>query len=237
MISFVTHVRDQPLILNEHLKIWDSFPDEILSRLEFVLIDDFSNPRVMPFVSRMRPYLTLLRSFDSMPWNYGIKNLGAQEAKYDWILETTVDHILTQKAAEQILELPLERGKYYRFMRCNPDEGADPRYSDRPHLATLLVNRDDLFSLGGFDEDFSGHYGHEDGFLKHCLHRRGIEEILCQDIVMRNHSGSTTISDADFLTSGWERDLDRNNALFEKKKAGEPCASSPIVRFAWERVR
>ena len=181
-----------------------------------------------------RPYLKVLLSRDQMPWNYGIKNLLAQEAKYDWVLETNIDHLLTLPCALQLLELNLERHKYYRPLRYNFNEGDDSRWSGKPHIGTLLIHKDDLWSVGGYDEDFSGHYGHEDGFLKHCLAANGVEEVLLPSVVLRNYSNGGEISDADFIQNPqWDRDLVRNNALFEKKKRGKPRASKPLIRFAW----
>lgn len=231
MISFATHVRDQPEILKRHIEEWDTFGDDVLSQLEFIIVDDCPTQHA---VEINRPYLNILRSHDPMPWNYGIKNLLAQEAKYDWVLETNIDHLLTLGSACQLLDMSLERGKYYRPWRHNPFEGDDSRWSDRPHVGTLLIHKEDLWSVGGYDEDFSGHYGHEDGFLKHCLAANGIEEVILHDVFLRNYSNGGEISDADWINNPqWDRDLTRNNALFEEKKKGEPRASSPILRFAW----
>lgn len=231
MISFATHVRDQPDIFSRHIAEWDKFPQEVLDQLEFIVVDDCSTEHA---VEVQRPYLKVLLSRDQMPWNYGIKNLLAQEAKYDWVLETNIDHLLTLPCALQLLELNLERHKYYRPLRYNFNEGDDSRWSGKPHIGTLLIHKDDLWSVGGYDEDFSGHYGHEDGFLKHCLAANGVEEVLLPSVVLRNYSNGGEISDADFIQNPqWDRDLVRNNALFEKKKRGKPRASKPLIRFAW----
>ena len=234
MFSFVTHVRNQPQIVEEHLRVWDAFPDNVLSELEFVLIDDCSDEPVKV----RRPYLSVYRSNDDMEWNYGCKNLGAKQAKHGWVLLTNADHVLTLRAATGILlVVKPERGNFYRVKRCNPDVGTESRYNDRPHIGTLLIHRDDLFDVGGYDEDFCGHYGHDDTFLAHCLQWRGFREVTCKGVEMQNHSHSITVPDADFLDKPeWSRDLSRNNRLLAIKRRGLPRASSPLIRFSWEIV-
>lgn len=233
MISFVTHARNQPGIVAEHLRVWDAMPEGLRDQWEFVLIDDCSDPPV----SERRDYLTVLRSLDPMEWNYGVKNLGAREARHDWLLLTNVDHVLTTEAAIKIIGLQPSPGQVYRFARHNPDPGAEARYSQRRHIGTLLVHRRDLFAVGGYDEDFSGHYGHDDTFLAHCFRQQGYGEFVCDDIVLRNHSGSIVVPDADFLMKPeWSRDLTRNERLLARKRRGRPVASQPTVRFPWERV-
>lgn len=233
MISFVTHARNQPQIVAEHLRVWDALPEGLREQWEFVLVDDCSNPPI----NEQRDYLTLLRSRDPMLWNYGVKNLGAEQARNDWLLLTNVDHVLTTEAVIKITNLPLVPGRFLRFARCNPDAGARPKYSTTSHVGTLLIHRSDLFSVGGYDEDFSGYYGHDDTFLAHCLKHRGLKEVKCNDIVLRNYSGATSIPDADFLENPeWSRDLSRNEKLLHQKRQGRPHASSPRIRFDWERV-
>lgn len=228
MISFITHVRNQPQIVAEHLRVWDRLD----LQWEFVLIDDCSDKPLQ--ISR--PYLTILRSFDPMQWNYGVKNLGAQEAKYDWLLLTNADHVLTEEAARKIANLELLRKRVYKFMRFNPD-AKDGRYNDRPHIGTLLIHREDLYSVGGYDEDFSGEYGHDDTFLWECLERAGCEPVLCPDIKLRNYSGNHNIPDADFRDyPEWSRDLTRNREILKRKRLGQYSASQPTVRFKWSKV-
>lgn len=231
-VTFITHARNQPKILDEHFRVWNSLPKNFLKRWEFFLVDDHSDKRI----NALRPYLSLYRSHDPMEWNYGLKNLGMKYAKNDWLLLTNVDHVLTLKAIEKIDGLRGQRGMIYRLKRSNPDPNASVRYSDRSHIGTFLIHRQDLLSVGGYDEDFSGHYGHDDTWLTHCLKKKGYREVRL-NIRMINYSGSSIFSDADFLTKPqWNRDLTRNSALLQRKMQGKPRANPPILRFQWSQV-
>ena len=231
MISFITHVRNQPEIVAEHLRIWDSLAEDIVKHWELVLVDDCSDEPL----NIDRPYLTIVRSLDPMQWNYGVKNLGALKAANDWLLLTNADHVITEKSANQILNLNLNKETVHKFRRFNP-EFTDGRYNDRPHIGTLLINREDLFDVGGYDEDFCGEYGHDDTFLWDCLENAGYNIVLHEDIKIRNHSCGS-IADADFRSKPeWSRDLTRNREILNRKrKEAIFKASKPIVRFEWVR--
>ena len=234
MFSFITHVRNQPQAVAAQQALWHAQPTP---PVELILIDDCSSRELAP---RPCPPWRLARSIDPLVWNYGVKNLGAQLATRPWMLFTNVDHLLTPQVAWQINALlrtdPPSR-RYFRLWRKSNVPGAIARFSDRPHIGTILIHRDAFEAIGGYDEDFCGAYGHDDTFMQWCLQQQGFHENVRREIVMENISDSLSIPDADFrLRAEWPRDLKRNNALLAKKQRGAAKAAQPRVRFDWHLV-
>jgi hypothetical protein len=236
-ISVVYACYNQPLILRHHLDTWGTFPADLRARLEFVLVDDASAPplHVTPVAGLD---LKVLRVTQDIVWNYGAKNLAMSQARHPWALLSELDHLLTEEACRALLALPRDPRVVYRLRRRNHAEGADPRYSERPHPGTFFLARDTYWSVGGTDEDFSGHYGYDDIFLAECLRAAGCSFVLAEDAELRNYSGNHEIADADHsLDPAISHDLSRNRELFERKqRQGRMRAAPPILRFPWRAV-
>lgn len=236
MFSFITHFRNQPSIFQKHLEIWDGLPEGLRERWEFIAIDDCSDPPLLSFVGT-RPYLRMFRSLSPMEWNYGLKNLGAKQALGDWLMLTNADHVLSAEAMIKINSINLDPTCYYQFGRYQPELNEQSRYNKKSHIGTLMIHRAALAQVGGYDEDFSGHYGHDDTFLLHCLKTAKFKKAVFNDIKLRCFSQSREVPDADFVDKPqWSRDLKRNEKLLSRKLTGPPVANPPILRFKWEPV-
>lgn len=244
MFSFITHVRDQPNILATQLSNWERGLQHLetggmpkICWPELVLIDDYSTPAVDTFPDR-GAYI-LARSDAAMQWNYGVKNLGAHLARSQWLLFTNVDHMPEPAAMRAICEVILRSSPkiVHRFARYNPDKPAQSRYNTIPHIGTLLMHRSVFELVNGYDEDFSGRYGHDDTHMRDWLRAYDIEEQPHPDIAFRNFSGGT--GDADFLTQpAWSRDTAENaQLLFQKqdcmRRRPHDLPVGARVRFNW----
>lgn len=233
MFSFITHVRDQPAITKIHCEAWSPISRHVA---EFVLIDDYSQEPVR-LPPELRRQGRLARSLSPQCWNYGVKNLGAAIATYDWLLFTNADHVLPTPAIFSLAEFVRDRAhpnRVYRFDRRNSQAAADSTYNAKRHIGTLLIHRETFDIIGGYEEDFSGEYGYDDTFMRDCLQHHGFIEDR-GPVVMENYSGRTDIPDADFLNRPeWPRDLTRNTAILARKREeGQFRASQPLVRFPW----
>jgi hypothetical protein len=156
---------------------------------------------------------------EDIEWNIpGAKNLGFHVLD-GWILHLPIDHILTPDVHAQIDAMPKERGVVYCFASIY--EGVVEYVS--PH-DMILVHKEDFEAIGGFDEDFAGHYGYEDGlFWQMCCNRlKAVEHF---DIRVPWLPAGKTTND--------RRNSSRNLAIFNAKDKFH--MNTPRLRFRYHR--
>jgi hypothetical protein len=187
--------------LCRHIDAWRTYP-EIYKQI----IDDGSE--VPP-----KADVPIYRIEKDIPWNIpGARNLGAAVCPTEWILFCDTDQTFSKESIDAIIDTKLERGKFYSFMRHN-----------RPRTAgTMLVNRQDYWSVGGYDEDFAGHYGYNDPFLRALFYSAGIQEITLP-ILCTQHS-----ADCQLIRTP------NNEGLYQKKLRSD--RSRTYLRFPWKRI-
>jgi hypothetical protein len=157
----------------------------------------------------------------------GARNLGFHVAQTPWVLMADIDHVMTPEALERVTRLDLtDPNVVYSFSRRR----IDGVYGGEA-IINALLNRQRFFEIGGFDEDFSGHYGSEETFFEHCLKQHGLRHVRCQDIVLEWHPFSGA-------TSRLRRDRQFNRELFNKKMGllhqGQ-YKNGRLLRFSWSR--
>lgn len=162
-------------------------PEEVKSRLEFIVVDDCSPQD--PAVDVPRPdelgHLVgfgLYRLRKDIRWNWiACRNLAAKKAVGDWLLMTDIDHIVSLEALQFALSDEPDPGQIYRFSRVNAPD-LDPY---KPHPNTWLMTRDMFWEVGGYDERFSGFYGSDSEFRERCHLTIGGEAILRDEVIIR----------------------------------------------------
>ena len=221
-LTLITHVYNAQAGVDHHLRLWQQLDPKLRERLEFLIIDDCSSPPLSAEHSGLN--LRLLRVNDDIDWNMpGCRNLGAIQARADWLLYFDVDNITTEANIGRIVEaLPkLDRTRLYVFRRMQDGVEVDP------HINTFLVTRWGYFRAGGYDEDFAGHYGYEDVVFRN---------------MWRTHVGrETLLSDVSFDQLGWRtsdlnRDTQRNHALAQSRLAAGLPKPKGLLRFDWDEV-
>jgi hypothetical protein len=147
---------------------------------------------------------------DNIPWNQpGARNLGFQEAK-GWIVCADIDHLVTKENIEDILKLKKKKGTVYFLGR-----------EDVNSWNVFLIHKDDFEKIGGYDEDFSGHYGYDDiEFLWRCQKNLKVEER--KDIKVKVFAKESSTKDLN-------RDYSFNHNLLETK--------THIVKNQGKRIR
>lgn len=155
------------------------------------------------------------RVLDDIVWNVGgAVNLGFQESE-GWVIYADIDHLITKEIIDEIREWDLQEGTMYLFGR------KWIRDSD----ACFLIHKDDFENIGGYDEDFSGHYGYVDvEFMDRC--RKNLNVVERRDIKAEY-----------FEDEGveLERDEEFNKMLYELKKHNQTNEGKRI-RFSWEKI-
>jgi predicted glycosyltransferase involved in capsule biosynthesis len=197
-------------------------PAAIKNQTVFVLIDDASpNPISRPDVDLN---LTMARILQDIPWNQpGARNLGAYLADTEYLFFTDIDHEITVDALQKSIETIKDPNTIYRFKRI-----VNGRLL-YPHPCSFVISKQAFERIGGFDEDFSGHRGHDDTMFRMMSERHLKIDMI--DGVLNMHE--------DGLTTGLDRDHSRNTLLFQIKKqevVKGRYRNGRRLRFDWEIV-
>ncbi len=232
MINLVFLYYDNPQMLRLQLDCWNAYPAAMKTLPHILLIDDGSpHTRAADIVrqTKCRVPIQVFRIQEDIPWNFaGARNLGCHHAR-GWIYVSDIDTLLCPEDAHQLFAgAPLQREAFYLPKRIWLGSQAEAR----PGIVNLLFHKSKYLEIGGYDEDYAGHYGREETDYYNRL-RRVARKIPRNDVIIRVVSPNF-IPDAH--THGRLRDKTRNSALYEQKQAaGFPNPVNPL-RFTWERV-
>ena len=214
---------NQHSMLSKHFASWTQHPRD---SFEYILVDDCSPETITEECPNAN--LSIVRVNQDIPWNIaGARNLGFHLAKTEWVFCGDIDHVVTPEAAKQILALDLsDPNIVYKFRRISNPDG----YIGCEAIINILMNRNRFFEVGGYDEDFSGNYGKEETFFRHCLERHRLKLIQCDHISLDWHPKSGA-------THGLKRDKTINGKLFEEKMVSLKRGgykNGTILRFGWK---
>lgn len=174
----------QTEMLKKQVKEWQKYRDSV----KLVYVDDCSPaPLVKPEGTEA------YRVIDDIKWNQcGARNLGMSKQK-GWVLVLDMDYVVTKQNIHDIIALKPKKGTVYYFGR----EGEDISYT------LYLIHSDDFKKIGGYDEDFAGHYGWEDSLfnrrVKDALNREVHEKIKIRYYPGESSGGSDSQRNRDLL--------------------------------------
>ena len=228
------------LMLQRQVLEWEGYP----KGLKIILVDDCS-PEPAHTVADIGPDVTVLRITTDIKWNRnGARNLGAHVADTKWIMQIDIDHLLPARAAWELLKQPLDPAKMYRFCRWRRGAADETRMKDRlpreaiygeikPHGDSYLCTKAAYWTVGGYDEDYSGHLGGGSPFLAQ-LEQVVKPWVLPTDINLEVFTRSTCVDASDNTLS---RDTSVYSAMRNaKERHGCTKAQNPL-RFAWEKIQ
>lgn len=146
--------------LNKLLADYATFSPALLDRIQFVIVDDCS-PLEICIPPELDLNLLHLRIDTDIAWNQGgARNLGVVYARSDKVIATDADHFFPEPTLERIVSLPRLGKRMYKPARRLADGSAKD-----PHPNTFIMSRGRFLEFFGVDEEFSGHYGYEDGMF------------------------------------------------------------------------
>ena len=180
------------------------------------IIDDCSPEPLGP-----QEGLDVYRILTDIKWNIpGAKNLGF-EVLDGWILHLPIDHIIDKETYDQLCQMEKKEDEVYFLGSHYQGEPEKPENS--PH-DMVLIHKSAYNKIGGYDEDFAGEYGFEDGlFWKMC--QNNFKAIDRFDIRIEW-----------FPKGGTEklvRDSTKNYVLYKHKNRYQN--TTPRLRFRWRK--
>lgn len=150
-LSIITITYGQPLMMERFLAELPLDPS-----IELVVVDDCGNPP-----QELRPSIDqLLRIEQDIPWNQpGARNLGIMHATAPVLL--IIDNDMRPQAHQTAHWLAAARTLKEGHVIV-PAVRYPSGELNLGHPHNYLIRREDMIRMGGYDEDYAGHYGWED---------------------------------------------------------------------------
>lgn len=143
-------------LLFDLLKRYESYSDDILDVIQFVIVDDASP--IEYEIPTFNLNILWIKVLDNIQWNNpGARNLGVVCAKSDKVLISDIDHEFPEETLRAIIHLKECGRKFFRIRRKNYDGSALGA-----HPNTFVMSRARFLRLYGYDEEFCGNYGCDD---------------------------------------------------------------------------
>lgn len=166
-------------MLQEQYRVWASYPAELKSQIEVIVIDDGS-PEPAADVPRPSglPALTIGRLAAvadpfTPPWRQdAARNRAAYESRGDWLFLSDMDHVLPAESVSRVFALLDGPDVAYSFQRLdapNLTPKLDKQGRLHPHPNTYLLTKSRYWQAGGYDETLCGIYGTDGPFKKALL--------------------------------------------------------------------
>ncbi len=233
-LTYITHFYcDSPEkigSIEELLSNFATYPTEVLDRTHFVIVDDGSPISYTPQHHGLN--LTWLRITDHIPWNNpGARNLGVTYAKSENIVISDTDHDLPPETMSKLCRQPDCRKSFYKFKRMN-HEGE----LQKAHPNMFFMARSRFMKFFGYDEEFCGHYAHDDMWFVKFLKWNGTIQRHMPD---RYHARMRKI-DAMKHNHSLNRDQETNELLYQRKRrevdqfGNAQGHSRTFLDFRWE---
>lgn len=206
LISLVFAYYENPMMLEMQWAKISEYPDFVKKALEIVVVDDGSPVSPAAEVPRPAslPLVSLFRIQRDVRWNQdAARNIGAHEARAEWILLTDIDHIVPAPTVEILLSLDKDPSVFYTFSRIKY-ESNDAR---DPHPNSYFMTKALYWDIGGHDEDYAGIYGKDFLFRKRAL--KHTDEVILSEAPLAR-VGTSTIVDAG------SRTITRHNTLSQR---------------------
>jgi len=223
---------DNPQMLEVQMECWAAYRGVLAHPPRILVIDDGSPKTSAAEIIRKKTRklpIQVYRIKEDIPWNFtGARNLGCHQAK-GWIYMSDIDTLLPPDDAKKLFEsLPLDPACFYLPRRVWLPSGTEAEIA----IVNLLFHKQQYLTIGGYDEDYAGHYGREETDFFQRL-KRVAKKVLRPDVTIQVVPPRLV---RDARTTGRVRDKTHNAKIFEQKEAsGFPKPVNPL-RFTWERA-
>ncbi len=192
---------NQPQELKNQLDRISNYSKNIRNKISIFIVDDGSQKTVLSIIEKKhldKLDIILWRINIDIKWNMAeANNLAFREIKTNYVIRTDIDHFFDENNLTNLLNKNLDFDKnYYKFNRITTTN--KHKY---PHQNTYIISKKNYWKVKGYNESFSGNYGHDDLMFMKQLNKF-ISPILLKDIYIKVN--------LNFRTKGLNRDTSIN---------------------------
>ncbi|MEH3144328.1 MAG: glycosyltransferase family A protein [Methylobacterium frigidaeris] len=197
---------------------------------DFVLVDDHSHDAIDANLFSDVENLRVFRIIEDVAWNMpAARNIGVQEAFCDKIVLMDIDHLVDPTQIGNLLSDAerLKVGQIGQFRRRKRVKNSDHEWIEiASHINSFMIHKSDFIRVGGYEENFSGNYGHEDKFFKVCCRRCNMTEIAFD----------TTLLVQGRATQQLDRDKSVNTTKLENLLRNQTWRAERYLTYKWEMI-
>ena len=207
LVSVVFAYYENPEMLAMQWNQISQYPESLKRVIEIVVVDDGSPNNPADKVARPSslPPVSIFRILRDVRWNQdAARNIGAHEARAEWLLLTDIDHIVPKLTLQTVVTLNKNPSVFYSFPRIKYESNE----AREPHPNSYLMTKALYWGIGGHDEDYAGIYGKDFLFRKRAL--KYSHEILLEDAPLAR-VGTSVIADASSRTISRENTLNQRS--------------------------
>lgn len=189
-VTLIVPYYENPAFFAEQLATWRGYPDEVRAHVSIIVVDDGSPNAPAAVVAKAGVgdlQLRLFRLEQDVRWNWlAARNRGAHEAADGWLLLTDMDHVVPADTMRAVVFGIHDPKIIFGFTRC--EWTGQPLF---PHPNSWLMTRQMFWTVGGYDETLSGHYG-TDGDIRRRFAAAAQIQILNDRLVRHEHRGDSS---------------------------------------------
>lgn len=234
----------QPLMLQRQIQEFNEYPPDV----HVIIVDDGSPEPAEPVVRAhaspsLLQHLRLYAVLVDVPWNRGMcRNLGAVEARTEFIVELDIDHILPVACVKALLDFEPDEKSWYRFSRWRRGKADETRQKDalprnceygqvKPHGDSFLIRRS-LFLESYYDESYSGALGGGTPFLARMEQLASV--LLLPEAIRLEVYTRHVITDASITTLS--RDTSEYSRRRKQREKSGDTHPGEMLRLPWKQV-
>lgn len=213
--------------LRRQIGWWSTYPEHVKAHLNAIIVDDGSpEPAAQVLEAVAHPFpIRLFRISVDVRWNWlAARNIGFHHASDGWCLVTDMDHVLPASTAEALVYGKHDLDKSYAFARI---EHSGEKVT--PHSASFFMTRQLFWTVGGYDERYSGHYGSDGKYRKRLLAAAPMQ-VLPDRLVRHEYDGDSS-------TTAYTRKEVTDNSAIARIAASIPAWTAPrVLSFPYHEV-
>lgn len=161
------------------------------------------------------PGVDVYRIEEDIPWNQpGARNLGFSVSE-GWIICADIDHLVTKENIDELLKMDKKKGTIYYLGR-----------EDTDGWNLYMIHKDDFEKIGGYDEDFCGHYGYDDTMFN-LMAQRNLKSVELRNIKAKVFAKESSTK--------MNRDVTHNQNLLAYKM-NKDKSEGKRIRFNWHKI-
>lgn len=225
--------------LETQIQTWRQYSAVLRRKIDILLIS--YRPEDLPEIPEdININIIVYRPADNLLSNViSAKNFAVEVARTNWLLISTINHVVCEKALSQLLRIRTNYPRrFYTFSLDFPANQPKESLRELRHRtinsATLFTCRRTLLQAGGYDEEFTAISGYDNEILRwHLAQNWRCHRVHLNFIRFRYYTDESESTAAKEFSGATNSD---KNLCEQKRSLGHWYRPSPRLPCSWERV-